>query len=238
MSIALFYKNPRPLDQGRDADLKVRDITDLSFCRNVNTIPVNVSEFAAVARHYPIGFVGDGAVPMAIVGLQRENLFLDAEGHWKAGVYVPAFVRRYPFIFANTGTADQYSLCVDDTPEALSRTEGRPLFEDGQPSALTRQALDFCKSFHQAAQATDPFAKAVLDAGLLVERQADARLAGGASFSLKGFRSVDPERVRKLPAKTLGQWNAKNWLAPLYAHLQSMTNWNNLVELMAPAKAA
>jgi hypothetical protein len=235
MTAALIYQNPRPLDAGRDADLKVREITDLSFSRHVNTIPINLVEFAAVARHYPIGFVGEEATPMAIVGLQKENLFLDKDGRWKAGLYVPAFVRRYPFIFANTKAENQYSLCIDDTPRAVARDEGRPLFEDGRPSALTNQALEFCRSFHQAAEATDAFAAAIKASGLLVDRQADARLTAGATYTLKGFKSVDPEKLRKIPAKTLGQWNDKNWLAPLYAHLQSMTNWNTLVDLIAAA---
>lgn len=238
MSFALFYENPRPLDVVRDARLRVREIADLSFARNVNTIPINLVEFPAIARHYPIGFVGEAANPMAIVGLQRQNLFLDKQGRWKAGIYVPAFVRRYPFIFADTDSKDQFSLCIDDTPQTVSETEGRPLFAGDQPTALTSQALEFCRSFHQAAMATDLFAKAIRDSGLLVERQADAQLAAGASFTLRGFKSIDPEKLRKLPAKTLGQWNEKNWLVPLYAHIQSMTNWNNLIELMTPTAAA
>jgi hypothetical protein len=238
MSFALFYQNPRPLDAGRDANLRVREIVDLGFAREVNTIPINLVEFPQVARHYPIGFVGEHATPMAIVGLQRENLFIDAEGRWKSGVYVPAFVRRYPFIFADTNAKDQYSLCVDDVPLAVSETEGRALFEGGKPTALTNQALEFCRSFHQAATVTDTFAKAIKASGLLVERQADARLTAGPMFTLKGFKSVDPEKLRKVPARTLGQWNDKNWLAPVYAHLQSMTNWGNLMELMAEAKPA
>lgn len=233
MSIALFYKNPRPLDSVRDADLKVPQIFDLSFAREVNTIPIHLAEFPQIARDYPIAFVGDAAVPMAIVGLQRENLFIDKDGHWKPGVYVPGFVRRYPFIFADTEVKGEYKLCIDDTPETVSLTEGRALFEDGQPSELTNQAAEFCRVYHQGAMATDAFAKAVLNAGLLVERQADTQLAAGPSFRLRGFKSVDPEKLRKLPARTLGQWNDKNWLAPLYAHIQSMTNWNTLVDLLA-----
>lgn len=232
MSTALFYENPRPLDAARDADLKVREITDLSFAREANTIPINVVEFSQVARHYPIGFVGESCLPTAIVGLQKENLFVDERGLWKPGVYVPAFVRRYPFIFAETDDADQYSLCIDDDPRAVSTDQGRPLFENGQPAPLIGQALDFCRSFQLAARETDAFVKAIKAAGLLVERKAETRLAAGASFTLTGFKAIDPVKLRKLPARTLAQWNDKNWLAPIFIHLQSMTNWNDLMELI------
>ena len=236
MTTALIYENPRPLDAARDANLKVREIVDLSFARKVNTIPINLSEFSAVARHYPIGFIGDGAVPMAIVGLQKENLFLDDEGRWKPGVYVPAFVRRYPFIFANTDSTTEFTLCVDDVPSAVATDEGRPLFENGQLSDITTQAMDFCRSFHQAAMQTDAFAKAMRTSGLLANRQAETRLTDGPSFTLAGFKVIDQDKLRRVPSRTLGSWNDKNWLAPMYAHIQSMTNWNDLMGLIPAGK--
>ena len=237
MPIAMFYNSPRPLDVARDASLKVRSLADLGFARNHNTITINMSEFPLVARHYPIGFVGDDAFPAAIVGLHTKNLFLDAEGRWKAGAYIPAAVRRYPFMFADTDTKNNYKLCVDDVPEAVSLVEGRPLFEEsGQLSAVTQQAMEFCRNFHTGGEATEKFVKAIKDAGLLVSRQAETQLSTGRRFTLTGFKSVDPLKLRKLPAKTLALWNERNWLAPIFAHLQSMTNWNDLMALVDPAE--
>jgi hypothetical protein len=236
MTIAMFYQNPRPLDAGKDADLKVRKITDLGFARDVNTIPINLGEFAQAAKYYPIGFVGETAIPAAIVGLRKGNLFLDENGRWKSGVYVPAFVRRYPFMFADTAVKNQFQLCIDDTPRAVTGDEGQALFEAGKPTALTSHALEFCRAFHQGGQLTERFAKAVKDAGLLVSRQAETRLAEGTTFSLGGFQSVDPEKLRKLQTRTLGLWNERNWLAPLYAHIQSMNNWNDLMTLLDPSQ--
>jgi hypothetical protein len=238
MKTALFYENPRPLNAASDADLRVREITDLSFARGTNTIPINLAEFGLAARHYPIGFVGESATPMAIVGLQDSNVFVGDDGRWKAGAYVPAFVRRYPFIFADTGTPEQYSLCIDDTPAAVSTAEGRPLFVGGGLSPLTAQAMEFCRGFHAGAQATETFAKAMKAAGLLVERRAETRLAAGASFTLTGFRSIDEAKLRKVPGRTLAQWNEKGWLGPIFLHLQSMANWNDMMALIPQIKAS
>jgi hypothetical protein len=237
MSIALFYENPRPIEAARDAGLKVREIRDLGFARQINSIPINLSEFAAAARSYPIGFVGDDAFPSAIVGLGKTNLFLDEAGRWKPGAYVPAFVRRYPFMFGDTDTRNEFKLCIDDTDRAVSADEGRPLFENGEPTALTKQAMEFCRTFHVEGQTTNRFVRAVRDADLLVARQAETRLASGeAPFVLSGFKSVDPAKLQKLTGRVLAQWNERNWLAPLFVHLQSMTNWNDLMRLMEPAE--
>jgi hypothetical protein len=239
MSVALFYENPRPLDANRDAGLRVREITDLGFARGTNTIPVNLAEFSPAARCYPIGFVGEAALPAVIVGLQDRNVFVGADGRWKARAYVPAFVRRYPFIFAETDTADQFTLCIDDTPRAIAEAgQGRALFENGQPSGLTSQALEFCQAFHAGAKATDAFVKALLKADILVDRKAETRLALGASFALTGFKCVDPERLRRVPGRILAAWNEKGWLAPIFVHLQSMTNWNDVMELIPEVLAS
>jgi len=99
--------------------------------------------------------------------------------------------------------------------------------------------MEFCRTFHVEGQATNKFVRAVRDAGLLVARQAETRLPSGAApLLLSGFQSVDPERLRKLTGRTLSAWNERNWLSPLYVHLQSMTNWNDLMRQMDQGKAA
>ena len=38
-------------------------------------------------------------VPVAILGLRgAANQFVNSEGAWREGKYIPAYVRRYPFI--------------------------------------------------------------------------------------------------------------------------------------------
>ena len=109
----LFYRNPVLLNAGQHAASGLREIRDFSFAREANAIPVNLVEFPLVARHYPIAFVGgDNPYPAAIVGLKEGNLFIDGEGAWKPGCYVPAYVRRYPFIFADDKDRGLLSLCV------------------------------------------------------------------------------------------------------------------------------
>jgi hypothetical protein len=228
------------LDSVRHADLALQELDDLGFARASNAIPINLIEFPLVARNYPIGFLGEGEelYPVAIVGLQADNLFVDGKGRWKPNVYIPAYVRRYPFIFAENTEATELSLCLDDSPKVISKKGGKKLFESGKPTEVTERALEFCKSYHAAALATRPFSKALVDAGLLVERQANAELKTGGSFVLNGFKTIDEEKLRAVSAKTLGQWNAQNWLLPIYTQIESMLNWGELVDLMAARKEA
>jgi hypothetical protein len=239
MSAAIFYDNPVALDSQRHADLGLVGIPDFGFARPSNCIPINLVEFSQAAKFYPIGFIGGEApFPAAIVGLRKDNLYVDARGRWKAGAYVPAYVRRYPFILAEGVGDDRLALCIEDSPAVATATGGQRLFENGQPSPATRQALEFCHAYHAAGVATQPFTKALIDAGLLVDRRASATLAAGDKASLDGFKVVDLDKLQSLPAKTLKEWNGRNWLVPLYAHVQSMHNWGDLVDLLAASRRA
>lgn len=177
-------------------------------------------------------FVGTDAAPVAVLGLQAEhNRFVVAD-HWQTGTYVPAYVRRYPFVFARTTDPDGHVLAIDaDAP--MLRTdgdEGQPLFEaDGQPSALTRQALAFCEAFTRDATATAAFSAALVTAGVLVERQADVVHPDGRQSSLLGFHLIDAERFAALPDATVLAWHRQGWLALVHFHMASLARFKDLL---------
>src|SRR5262245_41509961 len=96
-----FYRNPVPLDPVRHAKAGLKNRDDFGFARGTNAIALTGAEFASAARAYPIVFSAAApVVPFAVVGLRDgDNLFLDAAGNWREDTYIPAYVRRYPFIF-------------------------------------------------------------------------------------------------------------------------------------------
>ena len=228
----LFYQNPVLINRARHASLGLKDIESFDFARQTNAIPVNLVEFQSAARTYPIAFVGgDEPYPAAIVGLKEDNLFVDAGGAWKAGAYVPAYVRRYPFIFADDKDRGLLSLCVDEP--SFVADGGTPLFEGDAPSAFTTRALDFCKQYHAAALPTLAFARAVVEQDLLANRQVNAKLKDGSSYVLNGVKMIDEDKVSKLSGEILADWNAKGWLKGLFNIIQSGANWSDLGDMLA-----
>ena len=232
----LFYRNPVLINRALHASLGLKEIETYEFARQTNAIPVSLVEFQPAARAYPIAFVGnDEPYPAAIVGLKEDNLFVEAGGAWKAGAYVPAYVRRYPFIFADDKDRDLLSLCVDEP--SLVAEGGSPLFEGDGPSAFTTRALDFCKQYHAAALPTQAFARAVLEQDLLADRQVNAKLKDGAAYVLNGVKMIDEEKVAKLSGEVLADWNAKGWLKGLFTIIQSGANWTELGDMLAAVAA-
>lgn len=236
--LPLFYKNPVPLDASRHKSWALKKNFGLGFAKGVNAVPVNMIEMANACHCYPIAFSGDAvATPVAILGLRDgENLFLNDKQEWENNIYVPAYIRRYPFIFSEMPESDQLTLCIDDTALAVdhkSKADEQLFFkDDGTPSDLAKNALEFCKSYHAAAKQTQEFSKALLDAGLLITRQAEIKTPLGQSINFSGFKVIDEEKLATLPDALFLEWRAKGWLPFLYAHLFSGAQWQRLIGLL------
>lgn len=234
--LPLFYRAPRPVDAVQHQHLKLAT-PNAAFAATASSIPVGLSEIPQIARSYPIVFPADGSGAVAVVGLRdNENLFVNASGHWREAVYVPAYVRRHPFIFLNDVKGRRLVLCIDEAAECLNETEGEPLFVEGQRSPALQAALEFTTAFQTQHDACVEFVAELARADLLVERDARITLNDGESRQVNGFRIVDEERLNAIPDDTFLDWRRKGWLGLLYCHLVSLNNWAGLVDLAASRK--
>lgn len=234
----LFYTRPVPVDANRHKTKSLRDNPGYAFSTRTNSVPVSGAEFAMVQRHYPIVFSGrDKMLPVAVVGLRAdENLWVDADGKWLPQAYIPAYVRRYPFVFIEAA-GGQLILGIDEGSGFVVDDGKLPLFDAaGKPSQVVNSALQFCAAYQGNHKATAEYVEALKENDLLVENQANATIAGTERLSLAGFRVVDEKRFNKLPAATLEAWRDKGWLAWTYAHLMSFACWNLLASLAAQRK--
>ncbi|MFP4097461.1 MAG: SapC family protein [Alphaproteobacteria bacterium] len=234
--LPLFYQTPMPLDAKRHADLSLKKNFGFGFARNVNAVPVNMIEMPQICHYYPIAFSPDETgTPVAILGLRdNENLFIDEKGQWLDNVYIPAYVRRYPFIFSEIPDSDQLTLCVDNQSDTIVKSDEQPFFDaEGAPTQLSKDALEFCKSYHAAAQQTMGFSTELAKSGILVEREAQINVDGNRRISFSGFRIIDEEKLNALDDSTFLEWRAKGWLPILYAHMFSGTQWGRLSRLMS-----
>ena len=125
-----------PLDPQRHGSKSLKRMTSFPFARKTNSVPINGVEFPFVMRHYPIVFTaGERPNPVAVLGVRTDkNLFVNEWGGWTDGLYVPAYIRRYPFIFMEDASGERLILCVDEETNLLVDDSKRPLFADGKPT--------------------------------------------------------------------------------------------------------
>ena len=159
--LPLFYKDLMPLNSRDHSSWRARTVDKASWLGNQHAIPLTVEEFPLAQRDYPIVFsAGDNPVPLALMGLNEGvNVFFEEDGTPRGEAYIPAYIRRYPFLLAKLRPdADEMSLCFDPTSDIVGDfKEGATLFEDGQPSEHVKGVLDFCQKFEEAGARTQAF---------------------------------------------------------------------------------
>src|SRR3954464_8712032 len=170
----IFYNAIEPINLDQHGKMKVRGITSMPEMGRTHAVPLTVDEFTLVQRHYPIVFsIGGPPVPIALMGLNEGvNVFLDENGRsYDQNVYVPAYLRRYPFLLAKLRPdTDELSLCFDPTANAIGEDgDGPALFDGDQPSETTKNILAFCEQFETAGQRTQAFMEELLKTGLLMD---------------------------------------------------------------------
>ena len=227
-SLPMFYSELRALNATEHGNLKIRKIDRAPFVAAHHAIPATVDEFSLLQRHYPIIFsVGDNPVPLALMGLSEGvNVFLNEDGMLHdSSMYVPAYMRRYPFLLARLRPeTDELSLCFDPTSGAIGDfEEGQPLFDDGQPSEATKAVLQFCEQFETAGQRTAVFVEELKKAGLLMDGEVAIQPEGVEQpFVYRGFQMVDEDKLRELRGDELRKMVQSGMLPLIYAHLFSL----------------
>jgi hypothetical protein len=227
--LPLFYQALEPVNVTQHGTMKVRTVLKMGQFGQTHAVPVTVDEFGLAQRHYPIVFsIGDNPIPIALMGLNEGvNVFLDQDGRPRdTSVYIPAYIRRYPFMLARLRPdTDELSLCFDPSSEAIGDyDEGQPLFDGDQPSDATKAILQFCEQFEAAGQRTAAFIEELKSANLLMDGEVAIQPEGFEQpFIYRGFRMVDEDKLRDLRGDELRKMNQSGMLALIFAHLFSLS---------------
>jgi SapC len=229
--LPLFYQSLVPVSQQLHASHGMKQRQNHPFAQIANAVPLTVDEFALAQRHFPIVFApgNDGGAPLALLGLQEgENLFCSTTGDWRKDVYVPAYVRRYPFMLAKLAPdAKELSLCFDDSSGYISADEGDKLFDGTDPSETTKAVLNFCEQFELAVQRTRAFMGEMQELGLLMEAEATIQ-EGENPMIFRGFRMIDEKKVQELRGDQARKMVKSGAMGLIYAHFFSLGTLRDL----------
>jgi hypothetical protein len=224
----LFYNDLAPLNSRDHAKFRARTLDRAPWVVGQHAIPLTVDEFPLAHRHFPIVFsVGDNPVPLALFGLNEGvNAFFDDEGKALEEFYIPAYVRRYPFILARLDpNTETMSLCFDPSSGLVEEgEEGSPLFDGDQPSATTMELMDFCQKFEEAGLRTQQFMAELKAADLLMEGEvAIARPEQqDKPYLYRGFQMINQDKLQEVRGDKLRTWNQNGMLGLIFAHLFSL----------------
>lgn len=251
MAEIVFYERPVPLNRNDHKNLHLKPVPNLNFAIRAHSVPLIGNEFAMAARDLPIFFAGTSAAdagPIALLGLrENENLYIDNQGQWAANVYVPAFVRRYPFVLAEKpegAEGDDFTVFLDEEYEGFNPSEGERLFkEDGTDSEMLTNAVKFLGEFQQGVTRTRTFVELLNKHDLLEPRNVQLRKgspdeSNAPSINLNGLFAVNEEKLRALDEKTAHEFLREGVFGWIFAHLLSLANIDRLARKLEAREAA
>lgn len=226
--LPLLYRELRPLSSNEHGDFRLKRREQAAMLAHVHAVPLTIDEFAIAQRQMPIVFsMGDNPVPLALMGLNDGvNVFFDDEGKLRdTRSYVPAYIRRYPFLLAKLRPdTDELSLCFDPTSDVLGAfDEGEPLFAEDKPSEATEGILKFCEQFETAGRHTGAFMTELKSQDLLIAGEVAIQPEGAEKpFIYRGFQMVSEEKVKNLRGDVARKLVGNGLLGLVYAHLMSL----------------
>ncbi len=230
-ALPVLYRRIEPLNRELHRGLKLKALAQpFGFVREAHVLPALAEEFPKAAVFFPILFARqpDGVTPVFALALRPgANRFVSADGRWEAG-YLPAYLRRYPFILAEVEGRDPL-LCFDSGFPGFNEAEGQPLFDAaGEPSPHLREAMSFAGQFRESARRTGSLVETLQRLQLLRPVTLDVQPPGGDKARVEGVMVVDEGKLRDLPDADAIALFRSGHLAAIHAHLMSLGNLSRL----------
>jgi len=227
----LLYGRPERLNRITHAKLRFTPLTNFEFARKLTTVPLIGAEFPMASRQYPIVFIQspDGMISaQAVLSLSEGvNSFVDDKGRWTA-TYVPAFIRRYPFVLAEIpGQADDFDIAFDEASGCFHPKHGEPLFDDhGAPTTFLQGQIEFLRFFHAEHRRVQQFLETLKKDDLLTPYNVDIVRGGDqARFAVRNATVVDEAKLVGLAPDKAAAYLKSGYLAMIFAHLISLQSF-------------
>jgi hypothetical protein len=227
-----LYRQPELLNHERHGALGINQpARPFDFAREARVLPLTLPELTNAQMFYPIIFTDlDNPLPLAVVGMNDDiNLFVEEDGHWATGTYIPAYARCYPFSLA-AGAKDQFAVVIDRAADMISEAAEQPFFGEGKITPQTQSMIDFCGRYDAERRSALEFGRQLTELGLLAGHTATRTSQAGEQQTVANYIAVDKTGLAKLGPETLVELMENGYLACIFAHIFSLDNWPRLVE--------
>ena len=227
-----MFKKIVPITQAHHKDLKVKQIDNFNFVKDIHLASVMVHEFSRAAATYPIVFLedkeNDKFRPVVMLGLEEgENLFIQ-EGKWNAS-YIPAIVRRYPFALSKTAEGDKFVICIDEESEFVNEEDGEAIFnEDGSASEVMDRVKKYLTELQQMDIFTDEFCEYMKAENMFTPLNMKVRV-GNEIKNVGGAYVINEERFNSFNDEKFLELRNKKYIPVIYSHLSSLAQIERLL---------
>lgn len=228
----LFYKQPELLNYQAHGSLGLRrPERPFEFASSARVVPLILGEIPSAQKYYPVIFSDmDNPMPLAVVGMDENvNLFIDENGEWERGAYVPAYARCYPFALV-ARSDDEFAVVIDRAADCVTDDPEQPFFDGDKITPATQSLMDFCARYDAETKRTAEFGQRLKELGLLAGQQVTRTAPGGEPESIANYIAVDSDKLNELEESALQELFSSGYLAGAFAQLFSLENWQLIIE--------
>lgn len=236
-----MFKNITPITKEAHLNTKVKSIDNFDFVSDTHIASIMVHEFSRAASIYPIVFLEDKEQdrfrPVVLLGLEEgENLFVQ-DDKWNAS-YIPAIIRRYPFVLAQTEEEDKFTICIDQDSEFVNEDEGQAIFdENGEAGEVIERVKTYLTELQQMEVFTNEFCDYMKANNMFTPLNMKVRV-GDEVKEVGGAYVINEERFNSLSDEKFLELRSKKYIPVTYAHLSSLAQIERLIGFKDKESAA
>ena len=228
----LFYRQPEFLNHEFHGALGLRrPERPFEFARQARVLPLTITEIPSAQKHFPVIFSDlEEPMPLAVVGSADDvNLFVDDEGNWEGGTYIPAYARCYPFALA-ARSEEEFAVIIDRAAPIVSDDPEQPFFDGDKVTPETQSLIDFCAQYDAELQRTRDFGMRLKEFDVLSGQQIMRNVPNQEAEPIARYFAVDSDKLGELDSTVVKEFFDKGYLAAIFAHLFSLENWQRVME--------
>jgi hypothetical protein len=240
-----FYSQIEPFDVNVHGQWPFAEMPpDYSFAAKTNLIGIQINEVPYAIRHFPLLFIGgEEDTPPALVALvglgDNVNRFVDEQGQWRADTYIPAYVRRFPFLMVQVQGQNEMVLAVDVAQTWVKSQVGEALVDaQGKGTPRLERVMAMQREHQQQVRVTLGMCAALRDAGVLEQRTLSWQVPDGPSRHLNGFLCVNETKLKALSPDAILALHKADAMGLAYAQLLSQSNFHSLIGGVGGSPAA
>lgn len=229
-----MYEKIEIINKIADKDTVITRVQSFEYAKEITSATLSTAEYFEACKDYPIVFLKDNQnewYSSAILGYkEKQNLFIDSNNQWEVGKYVPAYIRRYPFIFVAQPNTTELALGVDAKYKDNSNLSeiGRLFDKDGNNTELLNNVVAFMSQYHNDIKSTSEFIAKLDELKLLEERVATITNTKNEKYNISGCFVINEEKLQHLSKKKKDELCSDNKMALITAHLISLSNVQRL----------
>lgn len=228
-----LYEQPEMLAREDHFNLGISPVeAPFANTRKARAIPLTLTEFTTAQKNYPIVFTSmEQPFPLAIVGVvEDDNLFLDENDQWDPYAYLPAYLRAYPFAFAQHGE-EQMAVVIDRRSSMISDKPEFPFFNGDELSEHTKTLTEFAASYTAERRRTEEFCKRLIELDVLVPQHVTHTPTGSDEPEVvANYVGINAEKLAQLDKNVVHELHSTGMLAAMYSQLHSTDNWTLLLK--------